>query len=243
MTESLHPAAAHHLPPFVTAPGETDVLFVAMAIFVLLAVIGIGIFYFKLHALPEQMAHRGQKVQFEVVAVLALLALFTHNHVFWIAGLLLAFVPLPDFTTPLKSIARSLDRMAGGAEPVVPAPPPAQEEPAPAGDQPIEQPPSDGSLSHVGAFPLLDADHPAGLPLSPLRAGQAARTRDHAVLGLVRAALGDHAVPDPDREPDHDDLLLSSLDQGRHLGVPDRDHHAGDQRSGRGDLRRASTSG
>ncbi|MCG6860744.1 MAG: hypothetical protein LJE70_05630 [Chromatiaceae bacterium] len=139
MTEPLHPAAVHHLPPFVTAPGETDVLFVAMAIFVLLAVIGIGIFYFKIHALPEQMAHRGQKVQFEIVSVLALLALFTHNHAFWIAALLLAFVPLPDFTTPLRSIAHSLDRMAAGPEPAVPAPSPASEDPLPADDQPTEQ--------------------------------------------------------------------------------------------------------
>ena len=116
MSEPLHPAAIHHLPFFVTAPGETDGLFVVMAIFVLLSVIGIGLFYFKLHALPEQMAHRGQKVQFEIVAVLALLALFTHNHAFWIAGLLLALIPLPDFTTPLSSIARSLERIAGSAE-------------------------------------------------------------------------------------------------------------------------------
>jgi hypothetical protein len=139
MTESLNPAATHHLPPFITAPGETDWLFIAMAIFVLFAVIGIGVFYFKLHALPEQMAHRGQKVQFEIVAVLALLALFTHNHLFWIAGLLLALIPLPDFMTPLNSIARSLHRMAGGAEPTIPSPPPAPKAPLPAGDQPIEQ--------------------------------------------------------------------------------------------------------
>jgi hypothetical protein len=109
---TLHPLAPHHLPPFVTAPGHTDVLFVAMAIFVLLAVVCIGVFYFKLHALPEHMAHRGQKIQFEIVAVLALIALFTHNHAFWIAALLLALVPLPDFTTPLTSMARSLNRMA-----------------------------------------------------------------------------------------------------------------------------------
>jgi hypothetical protein len=123
MTESIHPAATHHLPPFITAPGETDVLFIVMAIFVMFAVIGIGIFYFKLHALPEQMAHRGQKVQFELVAVLALLALFTHNHLFWVAGLLLALVPLPDFTTPLRSIAGSLDRIAGSAEASAASPP------------------------------------------------------------------------------------------------------------------------
>jgi len=139
MAESLHPAAIHHLPPFVTAPGETDVLFIAMAILVLLGVIGIGIFYFKLHALPEHMAHRGQKVQLEIVAVLALIALFTHNHAFWIAGLLLALIPLPDFTTPLTSIARSLDRIAASAGPDVPAPPPAPEAPIPADDRPTHQ--------------------------------------------------------------------------------------------------------
>jgi hypothetical protein len=146
MAEQLHPAATHHLPPFVTAPGETDVLFVAMAIFVLLAVIGIGVFYFKLHALPEQMAHRGEKIQFQIVAVLGLLALFTHNHAFWIAGLLLALIPLPDFTTPMSSIARSLERIAARAEPAAPAPPPVQEvlppvqeAPPPADDRPIEQ--------------------------------------------------------------------------------------------------------
>jgi hypothetical protein len=41
MTEPLHPAAIHHLPSFVTAPGETDVLFIVTAFFVLFAVVGI----------------------------------------------------------------------------------------------------------------------------------------------------------------------------------------------------------
>lgn len=139
MAEPIHPAAVQHIPPFVTAPGETDVLFVATALFVLLAIVGIGVFYFKIHALPEQLAHRGQKVQFELVAVLALLALFTHNHLFWIAGLLLAFVPLPDFTTPLKSIASSLERLAASAEPGAPAPQPAREVPGQADNQSNEQ--------------------------------------------------------------------------------------------------------
>jgi type VI protein secretion system component VasF len=56
-------------------------------------------------------------VQFEIVAVLALLALFTHNHAFWIAGLLLALVPLPDISTPLTSMAQSLRLMAAPAAP------------------------------------------------------------------------------------------------------------------------------
>ncbi len=145
MADLLHPAAIHHLPPFVTAPGQTDVLFVAMAIFVLLAVIGVGVFYLKLHSLPERMAHRGQKMQFQIVAVLGLLALFTHNHAFWVAGLLLALVPLPDFGTPLSSIARSLDRIAANSGPETsatlaqrvspPAPTPEQ-----AGPRPIAPP-------------------------------------------------------------------------------------------------------
>lgn len=111
--EGLHPLATEHFPIFLTPPGETDVLLVAMGIFMVAAVVGIGVFYFRLHSLPEQMAHRGQKVQFEIVAVLGLLSLFTHNHLFWIAGLLLAFVPLPDFSTPLTSMAQSLGKIAG----------------------------------------------------------------------------------------------------------------------------------
>jgi hypothetical protein len=122
------------LPFFVSTPGETDGLFVGVAIFVVLSVVAIGIFYFKLHALPEHLAHRGQKVQMEIVAVLALIALFTHNHAFWIAGLLLALIPLPDFLTPLTSIAKSLDRMAAAAAPAAPA----QEAPS-ADAQPPEQ--------------------------------------------------------------------------------------------------------
>jgi uncharacterized membrane protein len=112
-TAVLHPEAIDHLPPFITLPGETDWFLVGMGFFLIATVVGIGVFYLKLHALPEHMAHRGQKVQFEIVAVLALIALFTHNHAFWIAGLLLAMVPIPDFTTPLKSMAHSLGRMAG----------------------------------------------------------------------------------------------------------------------------------
>lgn len=138
MAEPLHPAAIQHLPPFVTAPGDTDVLFVFTAIVVLLGVIGIGIFYFKLHALPEQMAHRGQKVQFQIVAVLALIALFTHNHAFWIAGLLLALIPLPDFTTPLSSIAGSLERIAVSKGAAATSSAPAREAPPPVGDRPVE---------------------------------------------------------------------------------------------------------
>ena len=113
MAEQLHPAAAHNLPAFITAPGETDVLMVVMAVFLGLSVVGFGVLYFRLHSLPEQIAHKGQKVQFEIVAILGLIALFTHMHIFWIAGLLLAFIDLPDFGGFLGRIAGSVERMAG----------------------------------------------------------------------------------------------------------------------------------
>ena len=113
MSEPLHPAAPHHLPAFITAPGDTDVLMVVVGIFLLVAVLAVGNIYLHLHTLPERMAHKSQKLQFEIVAVLGLLALFTHNHIFWVAGLILAMVDLPDFGTPLRRIAGSVEKMAG----------------------------------------------------------------------------------------------------------------------------------
>jgi len=112
-TQPLHPAATQHMPMFITAPGQTDVLMVVMAIVLGVSVIGFGVLYFRLHALPEQIAHKGQKVQFEIVALLCLIALFTHMHIFWIAGLLLAFIEFPDFGGFLGRIAGSVERMAG----------------------------------------------------------------------------------------------------------------------------------
>ena len=77
------------------------------------SVLGVGNLYLHLHTLPERMAHKSQKLQFEIVAVLGLLALFTHNHLFWVIGLFLAMVDLPDFGTPLRKIAGSVEKMAG----------------------------------------------------------------------------------------------------------------------------------
>jgi hypothetical protein len=111
--QQAHPAAIEHLPIFITPPGQTDYLFVAVIIFMLVAIFAVINLYFQLHAVPEQIAHKTNKTQMELVAVLALIALFTHNHLFWIAGLLLAFIQFPDFETPLASIARSLGRLSG----------------------------------------------------------------------------------------------------------------------------------
>jgi hypothetical protein len=102
----------HHLPFYFAKPGETDVLMIVMGIFLIAAVLGVGNLYLRLHSLPERMAHKSQKLQFEIVAVLGLLALFTHIHLFWIAALLLALIDLPDFGTPLNSIAGSVEKIA-----------------------------------------------------------------------------------------------------------------------------------
>ena len=113
----LHPVATEHLPIFITPPGQTDVLFNVMAVFILVMVLVVGNLYLRLHALPERMSHRANVVQMEIVAVLALISLFTHNHVFWIIGLLLAFIRIPDFSTPMVSIAQSLEKLSGRYDP------------------------------------------------------------------------------------------------------------------------------
>jgi hypothetical protein len=140
VSESLHPGAPHHLPGFITAPGDTDVLMVVVGIILLVVILAVGNLYLHLHTLPERMAHKSQKLQFEIVAVLGLLALFTHNHLFWVIGLFLAMVDLPDFGTPLRRIAGSVEKMAG----------------VPPEDDPTEP---DGAATHVAAAP--DTPHDA----------------------------------------------------------------------------------
>ena len=114
---TLNPAAIDHLPFFITAPGQTDGLFNAMIVFLIVVVFAVGLIYLRLHALPEHLAHGTSKVQLQLVGVLALLALFTHNHIFWIAALLIALVQFPNFSAPLASMAQSLERMAGRGPP------------------------------------------------------------------------------------------------------------------------------
>ena len=113
----LNSAATDHLPFFITAPGQTDALFNAMIVFLIVVVFAVGLIYLRLHALPEHLAHGASKTQLQLVSVLALLALFTHNHIFWIAALLVALVQFPNFSAPLASMAQSLERMAGRAPP------------------------------------------------------------------------------------------------------------------------------
>src|SRR5438105_2319541 len=85
---------------------------VVVGIFLLVAVLAVGNIFLHLHTLPERMAHKSQKLQFEIVAILGLLALFTHVHLFWVAGLILAIIDIPDFGTPLGRVAGALERIA-----------------------------------------------------------------------------------------------------------------------------------
>ena len=91
MTVAPNPIATHNLPFFITAPGDTDVLFNVTLVFVVASIVLTGVIF----------------------ALLCLLALLTHEHLFWFAAILLAFIDIPDFLTPFKSIASSVETIAG----------------------------------------------------------------------------------------------------------------------------------
>jgi hypothetical protein len=84
----------------------------------------VGVVYLKLHAIPEQLAHKHGNTQSQLIMVLALLALFTHNNIFWVAALIIALLKLPDFLTPLNNISESLNKLAPDSDEQ--SPPPAE---------------------------------------------------------------------------------------------------------------------
>ena len=117
----MHPVATGHLPPFITSPGTTDALMVLMAFVLVGAVLAAGVFFFWLHSLPERWVHTSTKAHFDIVAVLTLLSLFTHIHLFWVAALLIALVKIPDISMPdftglFGQIAAPLEKIADAAD-------------------------------------------------------------------------------------------------------------------------------
>jgi hypothetical protein len=108
-----NPLATEHLPMFTAGPGQTDVFFNIVVVILLIVSTLIGVFYFALHALPERLAHKYNSRQLQIVAILSLVGMFTSNNYLWIAALLLASIKIPDFITPINSIARSLDNKYG----------------------------------------------------------------------------------------------------------------------------------
>jgi hypothetical protein len=110
--DQAHSLATERLPWFVTKPGETDVLLVVTAVLLLVMAIAFGVLLLRLHHLPEHIASKSQKVQYEVVAVLGLLAMFTHQNIFWVIALLLAVIDLPDFGPVFERITDAVERIA-----------------------------------------------------------------------------------------------------------------------------------
>jgi hypothetical protein len=120
VSHQLHPLAVHHLPFFITAPGDADVLFNITLWFVVACIILTGVIFLTIHSLPERMAHKSKKILLDLIALLCLLALLTHEHLFWFIAIILAFIDIPDFLTPVNSMAKSMRSLAGqeaGEEP------------------------------------------------------------------------------------------------------------------------------
>ena len=111
MTDTMHPLAPHHLPKYIASSPDSDPLFTAVVVLLIVILLAIGNAYLKLHAMPERMAHKQNNTQLQVITILAVLALFTHNNIFWVAALLLGLVQFPDFSTPINSIAESLAKL------------------------------------------------------------------------------------------------------------------------------------
>lgn len=113
LSTTLHPMAPHYIPGFLPDSAGHDPLMTAMSVGLVVAFLGIGTLYFRLHSLPEHMAHGSSPSQLQVVSILALLALFTHNNIFWVAALLLAAIKLPDLLGPLERIASAVEQITG----------------------------------------------------------------------------------------------------------------------------------
>ncbi|MEL6197764.1 MAG: hypothetical protein AAFT19_07950 [Pseudomonadota bacterium] len=121
MAEVQNAHGIEHVPAFIPGPDGSDWLFTFTVVLAIASVVGVGTLYLTLHSLPEKLAHRESSTQFQLVGILGLLALFTHNNLFWVAALVLATIRLPDIGGPLERIAASLEK-----DP--PAPDPADEQ-------------------------------------------------------------------------------------------------------------------
>ena len=163
MEEALHSLAPHQLPVFLPGPDGSDILFTVVVVMMIVMVIAFGVIYFSLHALPEKIAHGASSTQFQLIGVLALLAMFTHNNLFWVAALLLATVKLPDFTTPLNSISRSLEELKNREPaPLQPSPAPLQSSDVTSGIQPEPEGPEGPEESEEAS--QAEGDDPEAKP-------------------------------------------------------------------------------
>ena len=86
----LHPLAPSHLPSFISDASGADPMMTNVAIFVVVVVFLAVTFFLHLHSLPEKLAHQVGANQLQIVGVLALIALFSHNNLYWVAALMIA---------------------------------------------------------------------------------------------------------------------------------------------------------
>ena len=100
------------LPFFINAPGESDLLFTAVTVLLILVVLGFGALYFTVQAIPDRLVDGTSKAQMQLVGILGLVSLFTMNNAYWVAALLLAAVRIPDLVTPFRSMSRSLKKIS-----------------------------------------------------------------------------------------------------------------------------------
>ncbi len=140
-TGHIHPAAPHHIPFYITGPDGSDPLFTGVVVFLLIVFLLVGVAYFKLHALPEHLGEKQSSAQMQLISILAVLALFTHNNLFWVLALLIAVIRVPDFLTPLEAIAKSLKKMATNDKANICTHPSPTTEPVPAVSPPSTEPP------------------------------------------------------------------------------------------------------
>jgi len=136
---NTHPAAPHHLPGYLPGPDGSDPLFTAVVVVLLTVLMVAGVLYFKLHSIPEQMGERANSTQLQLISILAVLALFTHNNAFWILALLIAAIRIPDYLTPLQTIASSLKKLAADGKTTGPVKPPPETESSNNEDTPAAQ--------------------------------------------------------------------------------------------------------
>ncbi|MDX0772568.1 hypothetical protein [Sinorhizobium medicae] len=81
--------AVEQMPVFITVQRKMDLLFTVMIVIMVLTLLLVDIPYLRRHALPQYPAYFASEANLQVIGALAVVVLFTDNHPFWIAALLL----------------------------------------------------------------------------------------------------------------------------------------------------------
>ena len=114
MIEPTTKVVHDNLPFYITGPGESDILFTAVTISLIVIVVGFGALYFTIQAIPDRIVKGTSKSQMQLVGLLGLFSLFTMNNLYWIAAILLAAIRIPNLMEPLTDISRSLRSLIDG---------------------------------------------------------------------------------------------------------------------------------